>query len=162
MQMMPQFQKRKIKTDHRKIMYYFLLLLLITGKDPIGADRNYTDAEYAWLLKNKKAMLKTNAGSGDIPESVILLEPRQVPSNVVPTPPKEFQKRAENETVTHPPDGDFTDAEYKWLLQNKKLMIEDQVHDGMDIPNSIFIRPRRNISEDVIPVPPARYQQRVK
>ncbi|KRX71408.1 hypothetical protein T06_11903 [Trichinella sp. T6] len=128
-------------------MYYFLLLLLITGKDSIGADRNYTDAEYAWLLKNKKAMLKTNAGSGDIPESVILLEPREVPSN---------------ETVTNPPDGDFTDAEYKWLLQNKKLMIEDQVRDGMDIPNSIFIRPRRNISEDVIPVPPARCQQRVK
>ncbi|KRY35445.1 hypothetical protein T01_1421 [Trichinella spiralis] len=148
--------------QREKKMYYFLLLLLITAKDSIGSDRNYTDAEYAWLLKNKKAMLKTNAENVDIPESVILLDPRQVPSNVVPIPPKEFQKKAEKETVTQRPDGDFTDAEYKWLLQNKKLMLEDQVRDDMDIPGSILIRPRRNISEDVVPVPPARYQQRVK
>ncbi|OUC47868.1 hypothetical protein D917_01340 [Trichinella nativa] len=143
-------------------MYYFLLLLLITGVSASGSHRSFADAEYAWLLQNNQAMLETNARSGDIPESVILLEPREVPSNVVPAPPKEFQKRTEEETVTNSPDGDLTDAEYKWLLQNGKLIIEDQVRDGMDIPDSILIRPRRNISEDVIPVPPARYQQRAK
>ncbi|KRX13890.1 Ras-related protein Ral-A [Trichinella nelsoni] len=68
----------------------------VDKKDSIGTDRNYTDAEYVWLLKNKKAMLKINAGSGNIPESVILLEPRDLPSNVVPTPPENFQNRAEN------------------------------------------------------------------
>ncbi|KRZ71012.1 hypothetical protein T10_4749 [Trichinella papuae] len=141
-------------------MYYFLLLLLITGINATG----YTDAEYAWLLQHNKAILETNAKGGDIPDSIIVLKPREVPSDVVPVPPKAFQKKAEEEkrTVRHLPDNDITDEEYKWLLKNGKLMTEDQVRENMDIPNSMLIRARRNISEDVKPVPPAKFQLRTK
>ncbi|KAL1284023.1 hypothetical protein T4B_6639 [Trichinella pseudospiralis] len=138
-------------------MYYFLLLLFITGINAVGTDKEYTDAEYAWLLQNKKAILETNAEGGDIPDSIIVLKPREVPSDIVPVPPKAFQKKAEKEQ-----DDDFTDEEYKWLLENGKLMIEDELRENMDIPGSILIRPRRNISENVKPIPPAKFQLRAK